>query len=70
MEIKVYRDTKITIGLTEEEASQLLALLAVPGRNVLPIADQLYDALLESEVGQDDDSTNNLDAHLCEVYST
>lgn len=70
MELKLYRDTKVTIGLTEKEAKQLLALLAVPSRDALPIADQLYDALIVAAVTIDVGAADDLDVNLKEIYST
>lgn len=68
MELKVQRDTNVTICMSGEEASALLALLLTPTRGVLPIADELFDALRAEEVEVDAFAYNKVDAHLADVY--
>ena len=69
MELKVQRDTRITIGLSEEEASKLLSLLDMPSRGVLPIADELHDALVNEDVRYNIGASDALHAHFNEVFN-
>lgn len=69
MELQVRRDTQITISMTEQEATELMALLNIPSRGVLPIADELYDAMNAEEVAVSIGATDNLHAHFNEVFA-
>ena len=70
MELKVQRDTNVTICMSGDEASALLALLLVPRRGVLPIADDLHDSLRAEEIEVDTFAANKVDGHLADMYGS
>lgn len=64
MDIKVQRDTKLVIALTEEEAAQLRTLCALTPRGSLPIADELYDAIADADIRGDGELLDKLFADI------
>ena len=53
MELKVQRDTKVVLALTEEEAQALSAVCALTPRGVSLVADTVYDNLDDEGITPD-----------------